>query len=41
MILFGKYMNKRVPAKPHYEAAKGKAGDLFEQYIDKGLRELD
>lgn len=41
MFLFGKYMKKRVPAKPHFEAAKGKAGDLFEQFIDKGLRELD
>lgn len=41
MFLFGKYMRKRVPAKPHFEAAKGKAGDLFEQYLDKGLRELD
>lgn len=41
MFIFGKYTGKRVPAKPHFEAAKRKAGDLFEQYIDKGLRELD
>ena len=41
MFIFGKYTGKRVPAKPHFEAAKGKAGDLFEQYLDKGLRELD
>lgn len=41
MFLFGKYMKKRVPTKPHFEVAKGKAGDLFEQFIDKGLRELD
>lgn len=41
MFIFGKYTGKRVPAKPHFEAAKRKAGDLFEQYLDKGLRELD
>lgn len=41
MFLFGKYTGKRVPGKPHFEAAKRKAGDLFEQYLDKGLRELD
>lgn len=41
MFLFGKPTNKRVPAKPHFEPAKRKVGDLFEQYIDKGLRELD
>lgn len=41
MFLFGKYTGKRVPAKPHFENAKEKAGDLFEQYIDEGLRELD
>ena len=41
MFLFGKYMNRRVPAKPHFNAAKEKAGDLFEQYFNKGLRELD
>ena len=41
MFIFGKYTGKPVSAKPHFEAAKRKVGDLFEQYIDKGLRELD
>lgn len=41
MFINGVYTGKRVPAKPHFENAKEKAGDLFEQYIDEGLRELD
>ena len=41
MFLFGKPTNKRVPANHTLKPAKRKVGDLFEQYIDKGLRELD
>ena len=41
MFINGKYTGKRVAGIPHFEKAKEKAGDLFEQYFDEGLRSLD
>lgn len=41
MFLFGHYTGKRVRPFPHFENAKEEAGDLFEQYLDDGLREIE
>ncbi|AXI27263.1 hypothetical protein CG018_07535 [Gemella sp. ND 6198] len=41
MFIRGVYTGKRVAGIPHFEKAKEKAGDLFEQYFDDGLRSLD
>lgn len=40
MFINGVYTNKRVSGKPHFEKAKERTGDLFEQYFDEGLRDL-
>ena len=41
MFINGKNTGERVAGIPHFEKAKEKAGDLFEQYFDEGLRSLD
>lgn len=41
MFINGKNTGERVAGVPHFEKAKEKAGDLFEQYFDEGLRSLD
>lgn len=40
LVLFGKPTGKRVVGDPHFKNAKKKAGDLFEKYVDEGLRKL-
>lgn len=40
MFINGVYQHKRVRAFPHFEHAKDRAGDLFEQYFDKGLQRI-
>lgn len=41
MFINGKYTGRRVAGKPHFENAKERTGDLFEQYFDDGLRSID